>query len=393
LAIADKVREAQARASWIRRMFEEGARLKRELGEEKVFDLTLGNPCLDPPEAFLESLRQELEEPQSGKHAYMPNAGYPDTRDAVAAHLRRERGVAIQGKHIVMTCGAAGGLNVVFKTLLNPGEEVLILAPFFPEYLFYADNHNGRVRIVETRKDFSLDPEAVEAALSPATKALLLNSPNNPTGRMYDEESLRKLAEVLDRAEQREKKPLYLISDEPYGDIVFDGKTLPDLFQIRRNTILVNSYSKSLSVPGERLGTIAVHPEIEDLDPLLEGLSFCNRTLGYVNAPAMIQRVIGRIPGARVDPAPYERRRNLLCDGLAQAGYSFQKPDGAFYLFPESPVPDDASFVDALLKEGVLVVPGKGFGRPGHFRIAYCVEERVIEEALPVFTRAYERFR
>jgi len=392
LAIAEKVREAQGRASWIRRMFEEGARLKRERGAEKVFDLTLGNPCLEPPPAFRASLRQEVEDPHSGKHAYMANTGYPETREAVAAHLRHTRGVPIEARHVVMTCGAAGGLNVVFKTLLNPGEEVVVLAPFFPEYPFYLDNHGGKARIVETRADFSLDPGAVEAALCPATKAVLLNSPNNPTGRMYDPTSLQGLAVVLERFERRENRALYLISDEPYGDIVFDGKSLPDLFRIHRNTLIVNSYSKTLSIPGERLGTVAAHPEIDDREALLEGLGFCNRTLGYVNAPALVQRVLRRIPDARVPAEPYQRRRDLLCGGLRGAGYEFQQPDGAFYLFPQAPIPDDAAFVGALLEEGVLVVPGSGFGRPGYFRIAYCVDEAVIENAIPVFARVRRRF-
>ena len=393
MAIAHKVQEAQVRASWIRRMFEEGARLKQERGQDKVFDLTLGNPCIEPPAAFREGLRQVLRDPSANQHAYMANAGYAETREAVAAHLRRERGVAIQAGHILMTCGAAGGLNVVLKTLLDPGDEVLILAPFFPEYLFYVDNHNGKPRIVQTRSDFSPDPEAVAAAITPATKALILNSPNNPTGRMYDEQSLTSLGEVLDRAERKNNRALYLISDEPYGDILYDGKTLPDLFRIRRNTVLVNSYSKSLSIPGERLGYIAVHPEIEEPALLLDAMSFCNRTLGYVNAPATLQRVIRLIPGARVDTAPYERRRDLLCEGMARAGYTFRKPEGAFYLFPQSPIPDDAAFVNELLQEGVLVVPGSGFGGPGHFRIAYCVEESVIENALPVLARVRARHR
>jgi aspartate aminotransferase len=390
LSIAEKIREAQSRASWIRKMFEDGDRLKRERGADNVFDLTLGNPCLDPPDEFFQSARDVLEEPPAGRYGYMSNAGYPETREAVAAHLCSERGGSLEGKHIFMTCGAAGGLNVVFKTLLNPGEEVILLAPFFPEYRFYVDNHGGTFRIVETRKDFSLDNDAIEAALTPATKVVLLNSPNNPTGRMYDEESLRGLSGVLERAQKRFNKSLYLVSDEPYGDLLFDGGKLPDLLKFHTNTILVNSYSKSLSIPGERLGYIAVHPQADDLAALLEGLSFCNRTLGYVNAPATAQRIIQRIPASRVDPAQYEKRRDLLCEGMAKAGYTFQKPDGAFYLFPESPVPDDVSFVASLLKEGVLVVPGAGFGRAGHFRIAFCVEERTLERSLPVFARVLD---
>jgi len=366
--------------------------MKQKLGPDNVFDFSLGNPCLDPPRAYLDGLREEAKRGQPGKYAYMPNTGYPETREAVAAHLRERRGCPVRAEHVLMTCGAAGGLNVVFKTLLDPDDEVIILAPFFSEYLFYVDNHGGTTRIAETKKDFSLDLEAIQKVISPRTKAILINSPNNPTGRLYDRESLLQLGGLLERSEDRNNSPIYLVSDEPYGDILFDGKILPDLFSCYGNTILVNSYSKSLSIPGERLGYIAVHPEIADLENLLPGLSFCNRTLGFVNAPATPQRIIRRMPGLHVDAADYERRRNLLCEGLGQAGYRFFKPDGAFYLFPESPDPDDRSFVNALLHEGVLVVPGAGFGRSGHFRIAFCVEEKVIENALPVFSRVLSRY-
>ena len=392
MAIAEKIRQAQEHSSWIRRMFEEGARLKQERGADRVFDFSLGNPCLDPPADYLRSLREELLEPPAGKYAYMPNAGYPETRQAVAAELGRRRGIPIDGRHVVMTCGAAGALNVVFKTLLDPQEEVILLAPFFAEYLFYVDNHAGVPRQVETREDFSLDLEAIDRAFSPKTKAILINSPNNPTGKMYDRQSVLGLGELLREASRRLGKSLFLVSDEPYGEIVFDGKELPDLFSAYRNTILVNSYSKSLSIPGERLGYIAVHPEIEDAEALLGGFNFCNRTLGYVNAPATAQRTIRRVPSAHVDARAYERRRDLLCAGLQEAGYRFVKPEGAFYLFPESPVPDEMVFVKALLEGGVLVVPGSGFRRAGHFRIAYCVEERVIEKALPAFARVRRRF-
>jgi len=373
-------------------MFEEGARLKQERGADKIFDFSLGNPCLNPPAAYFQSLEAELKEPQAGKSAYMPNAGYPDTREAIAAHLRGTKGIPIEGRHVLMTCGAAGGLNVLFKALLDPGDEVIILSPFFPEYLFYVDNHGGNTRMVETQKDFSLDLDAIKEAISPDTKAILLNSPNNPTGRMYDRDSLVQLGSMLQAAGEKYSKTLYLISDEPYGEIVFDGKELPDLFSCYANTIIVNSYSKSLSIPGERLGTIAVHPDIADGENLLDALSFCNRILGFVNAPAIQQRIIRRIPAAHAEVKVYEKLRDLLCEGLASEGYRVEKPDGAFYLFQESPIPDDTAFVQALLQEGVLVVPGAGFGRAGYFRIAFCVQEAVIEKAMPTFARVFRSF-
>ncbi len=381
------------RASWIRRMFEDGARMKQELGEDKVFDFSLGNPCLDPPAAYLEALRNELREGRPHRYAYMPNAGYPETRAAVASDLRRKRGTPFEARHIVMTCGAAGGLNVVLKTLLNPGDEVLILAPFFPEYLFYVDNHGGSPRIVETEKDFSLSLARIEEALSARTRAILVNSPNNPTGRMYDEQSLTRLGELLGEAGKRFGTDIYLISDEPYGELVFDGAELPNLFSCYTNTILVNSFSKSLSIAGDRLGYIAVHPAGEDPEALVDGMVFCNRTLGFVNAPATPQQAIRRTAGIYVEATAYEKRRDLLCRGLGDAGYRFTRPEGAFYLFPESPVPDEIPFVQELLEAGVLVVPGTGFGRKGHFRIAFCVEEKVIERALPAFERVFRRYR
>lgn len=391
MAIASKVRDAMERASWIRRMFEQGARLKQERGPENVFDFSLGNPCLDPPPAYLEALREEVVRRRPAKYAYMPNAGYPETRAAIAAHLRERRGLPFEARHVLMTCGAAGGLNVVLKTLLDPGDEVIVLSPFFPEYLFYVDNHGGRVRLAETREDFSLDTEAVAAVLGPRTKALILNSPNNPTGRMYHAEDLAALGRLLEEAGRKRGSPVYLVSDEPYGETVFDGLALPDIFTCHSQTILADSFSKSLSIPGERLGYLAIHPDIEDGAELMDGLVFSNRVLGFVNAPATPQQVLGRIAGLFVDASGYERRRDLLCDGLARAGYTFHKPEGAFYLFPRSPLRDEVPFVQALLEEGVLVVPGSGFGRGGHFRIAYCVEEQTIERALPVFAKVLKR--
>jgi len=392
LTVAGKIRESMERASWIRRMFEQGALLKEKWGADKVFDFSLGNPCFDPPPEYMESLKKEIEAPPAGKYAYMANAGYPKTREAIAQDLRQKRKTPFEDRHILMTCGAAGGLNVILKALLDPGDEVLIFSPFFPEYHFYVDNHGGKVSLVETNRDFSLDLSAIEKAITPKTKAILVNSPNNPTGKMYDQQSLIALGELLATAAGRMNKPLYLISDEPYGEIVFDGKQLPNLFECYPNTLVVNSYSKSLSIPGERLGYIAVHPDIEDLNTLLDGLTFCNRILGFVNAPATPQRALGRVPGSAIDATKYQRLRDLLCQGLKEAGYGFLTPEGAFYLFPQSPIPDDVAFVQALLEEGILVVPGSGFGRPGFFRIAYCVEQEVITNALPGFARVYQRY-
>ena len=392
MAVARKIKEAMAQASWIRKMFEEGARLKAERGSDKVLDFSLGNPCLEPPDSYLETLREHLDDRTPGKYAYMPNAGYWETRKAVAAHLSSTRGTAIEADHVVMTCGAGGGLNVVLKTLLDPGDEVVVVAPYFPEYLFYIDNHGGIPTIVPAREDFLLDLAAIEGALTRRTCAVILNSPNNPTGRLYPQGMIDDLGRLLAGHSRSSGRPVYLISDEPYGDIVYDGRILPDVLGAYSNTILVNSYSKSLSIPGERLGYVAVHPGAADLSDLLGGLVFSNRILGFVNAPATAQNVIRKIQGVHIEVGQYQRRRDMLCDGLSDAGYRFFKPEGAFYLFPEAPGRDDIAFAHELLVRGVLVVPGTGFGAPGYFRIAYCVEESTIRRSLPVFKEVLGHF-
>jgi len=325
-------------------------------------------------------------------HRYMPNAGDPATRQALAAFLTRTHGVSFTEEQVVMTCGAAGALNVVLKALLDPGDEVVILAPYFPEYLFYVDNHGGKPVVVETRRDFSLDVAAIQAALTPHTKALILNSPNNPTGVVYPAESLAELGACLSRRGSELGTTIYLLSDEPYRHIVYGDEPCPSVFQAYSQAILVNSYSKELSIPGERIGYLAVGPEVEPQAELLEALGFCNRTLGFVNAPALMQAVIRGLQGVTVDLAPYRRNRDLLYAGLVEAGFEVVRPDGAFYLFPKTPIPDDVAFVNALREEHILAVPGVGFGRSGYMRLSYCVEEEVIRKALPGFARVAARF-
>ncbi len=393
MGVAPGLKEAMTRASWIRKMFEEGARLKARWGNDQVFDFSLGNPCLEPPESYVKALREHIEDPIPGKYGYMPNAGYPETRRAVAQYLSRTRGVSFDADHIVVTCGAAGGLNVVLKTLLNPGDEVVVLAPYFPEYLFYVTNHGGIPRITPTRDDFLLDIDAIEASLTKRTAAIIVNSPNNPTGRMYPLEMLVQLATILSKHASSSARSIYVISDEAYYDIVYDGHIVPDVLSVFENTIIVGSYSKSLSIPGERLGFIAIHPGADDAAELVDGFVFSNRILGFVNAPATVQHVIRTLQGVHVDMSHYQKMRDLLCEGLAKAGYTFCRPEGAFYLFPEVPHgTDDLSFAQALLAERVLIVPGRGFGSNAHFRIAYCVEEWVVRGALPIFQKVFKAF-
>jgi aspartate aminotransferase len=390
MAIAKKIDGFMEKASWIRKMFEEGIALKQEFGAENVFDFSLGNPNLDPPEEFFEALQKVIDERRPGAHAYMSNAGYPETRSAVAQFVSTEQGVELPADNVIMTCGAGGGLNVVFRTLLDPGDEVLVPSPFFVEYRFYVDNHNGVCKLVESNEDFSLSLGAVEAAINEKTKIVLVNSPNNPTGKVYDAQTIAGLGDLLTKKSRELGRTIYLMSDEPYRKIVFDGVLLPSILESYENSIVVTSYSKDLSLPGERLGFIAVNPAIESLDTTMNGLVFSNRTLGFVNAPALMQRVAAQLQGASVDASIYQHKRDLLCGMLSELGYEFVLPGGAFYLFPKSPI-DDVEFVKDLQAERILVVPGSGFGRAGHFRISYCVADSTIEKSRDGFAKVVDR--
>jgi aspartate aminotransferase len=320
----------------------------------------------------------------------MPNGGYPFVREKVAARISREQGVELSAGEMLMTCGAAGGLNVTLKALLNPGDEVIILAPFFVEYKFYVDNHGGVTRVVATGEDFALDPGAIEAALTDRTKAVIINSPNNPTGQIYSRDSLAELAGILAAAGRRFSSTIYLIADEPYRKIVFDNNEVPSIMGPYPDSIVVSSYSKDLSLPGERIGYIALHPEIADKKPLVEALTLANRILGFVNAPALMQRVVAELQDVSVENGIYARRREIFCTILADAGYQFMRPRGAFYIFPQSPLEDDGAFVARLQEERILAVPGRGFGSPGYFRLAFCVDDAVIERSAEGFRRAME---
>ncbi len=391
MALALKIQDAIERSSWIRKMFEEGARLKALHGPDKVCDFSLGNPDLEPPEKFHQVLGSIISESTPGAHAYMPNAGYEETRAAVASYVSREQGVRVRSEHVVMTCGAAGALNCILKALLDPGEEVIVSAPYFVEYGFYADNHGGQIRVVPTREDFTLNLAAIERAINSKTKVVLINSPNNPSGQVYDRTSLEQLGDLLATSSEKLGRTLYLVSDEPYRKIVYDGFEVPSIFEAYSNSIVATSYSKDVSLPGERLGYLVVHPEADEVEGLLGGLILANRILGFVNAPALMQRVVTHLQGVCVNVEVYQARRDLFYQGLVNAGYEVIKPRGAFYLFPKSPIADEVSFVRSLQEENILVVPGSGFGSPGYFRIAYCVEEKTIETAMPGFARARKR--
>ena len=362
MSIAESITGMMAGSSWIRKMFEEGARLKAEHGVENVFDFSLGNPNQDPPEEFKRALQTVVDETGPMGHAYMPNTGFPHVRQAVAEYLNIEHQINLTENDVIMTCGAAGALNVILKTILNAGEEVITPAPFFVEYKFYATNHGGTLKTVQTNSDFTLNLDALAAAITGKTKAVLINFPNNPTGQIYSEESLRKLGELLAHKGQSLNRTIYLISDEPYRKIVYEETPVPSIFGAYHETILATSYSKDLSIPGERIGFIAVNPQTTYREDLINGMTLANRILGFVNAPALVQRAVAMVQGATVDVSAYARKRELLCDGLAESGYNFVRPPGAFYLFPQTPIEDDVAFVKSLQEELILAVPGSGFG-------------------------------
>jgi len=393
MSIAKKIEKIIAGSSWIRKMFEEGTRLKAEHGAENVFDFSLGNPNQEPPEEFFKALRAEIDAKGPMRHAYMPNPGYPEVRRAVADYLSTEYAVDLTEGDIIMTCGAAGALNVALKTILDPGDEVITPAPYFVEYGAYASNHGGILKTAKTRPDFTLDIDAIAAAVTEKTKAVLINSPNNPTGQIYSEGSLKALGALLSEKGRALNRTIYLISDEPYRKIVYDGLQVPSFFSCYKESILATSYSKDLSIPGERIGFAAVHPEATYRKEIAGGMTLANRILGFVNAPGLMQRVVGAIQGVGVDVSAYARKRALICSGLSDCGYEFVQPPGAFYLFPKSPIPDDVEFVKLLQEELILAVPGSGFGGPGHFRLAFCVDDNTIVNAMPGFRRVIDKIK
>lgn len=376
--------------SWIRRMFEAGIQLKQQYGDDAVCDFSLGNPDMAPPPAVGKALRafaEHVDEPFS--LGYMPNAGFGWAREKLAAHVSREQGVELAASDVILTCGAAGALNVIFKAVLEPGDEVLSVTPYFVEYGSYVDNHRGVFKKVPTLPGtFGLDLPAIEAALTPKTRAMIINSPHNPTGSVYAREELEGLVSLLAKASERNGRPVYLIADEPYRFLAFDGVEVPSLLPMYPYAILASSFSKNLSLAGERLGYIALSPLFAERGQLMAGLTLANRILGFVNPPAVGQHLMAGALGSQVDVGVYARRRDLMAGILADAGYDFQLPKGAFYFFPKAPGGDDVAFVNKLLEQRILAVPGSGFGGPGHFRLAFCVEDEVIARSAEGFRRA-----
>jgi aspartate aminotransferase len=389
-ALSPQIAEYIARGSWIRKIFESGIEMKKIYGQDAVCDFSLGNPDLPPPKVVGECLADMAEtagEPFA--FGYMPNAGYPHVREALARHLSAEQDVAATAADVMLTCGAAGGINVFLKAVIEPGEELLCPAPYFVEYGFYAENHQARLVPVKTKPmTFELDLAAIDAAITPKTRVVLINSPNNPTGQIYAKSQLEELCDILAAHNKKRDRFIYLMADEPYRFLVYHGHKVPAVLPMYPWSCVISSFSKNLSLPGARIGYVLLAPDMPEKEELMNGLVFANRILGFVNAPAIAQNVLLRALGHQVDTTVYAKRRALMAEVLTSAGYEFSMPKGAFYFFPQAPGGDDVAFVARLRDQRILAVPGSGFGYPGYFRLAFCVGEEVIERSLDGFKKA-----
>lgn len=401
MPVAKTVKENLEKSSWIRKMFEEGAKLKAQFGAENVYDFSLGNPDLEPPQEFLNALKEAANSTEQGTHGYMPNPGYPFARAALAEKVSLEHAVSASADDLVITVGAAGALNVVFKTILNPGDEVLVVRPYFAEYGFYITNHQGVMKIVDSAPDFSLDSNAVAAALTAKTAAIIINTPNNPSGKVYSRKDIESLAAVLSAHGNASGRMPYLLIDEPYRDIVYDGIVAPPILDAYPESIVISSFSKNLSLPGERIGYIGLNPRIDDKATLMAGLAMANRILGFVNAPALMQRVVSKSWKAKADVNRYRSRRDMFTKILDEVKLEYAKPEGAFYLFckvPESPRanadgnPSDVNFAMHLKTVNILAVPGSGFGYQGWVRLSYCVPEASINGSAKAWAEALKNW-
>ncbi|NOX34163.1 MAG: pyridoxal phosphate-dependent aminotransferase [Deltaproteobacteria bacterium] len=387
MPIADKMVKMVEAASMIRKMFEEGISMKEKYGADNVFDFSLGNPDVPPPAVVKQTL-MNLINSKTISHGYMPNPGYPHVRQAVADYLNKEYNAKVTSDLVVMTAGAAGALNDTLRALMNPGEDILVPAPYFVGYNQYAFVAGANLKTVSSLPDFHLDIDAISSAITGNTRVMLINSPNNPTGVVYTREELLSLGRVLDAASKKFGKRIYLISDEPYRKIAY-GVDVPFMFDVYPHTIVLTSYSKELSLAGERIGYLAINPEAEDA-AMIAGAAGVTNTMMYVNAPALFQQAVGLLQGVTVDIGIYKKRRDMFCEGLYEAGYEFDVPEGAFYLFPKSPIESDLEFVNILKEQNILAVPGTGFSGPGFFRLSYAVPDKTIQDSLKGFKKAFD---
>lgn len=391
--LANQVTDYLQRSSWIRKMFEAGMELKAKYGQDKVYDFSLGNPDLPPPTEVkrgLEAITQKAD--QAYAFGYMPNAGYLEIREKLANYLSEEQSFPVNFEDVLLTCGAAGGLNSLFRAVLEPGEEIICPAPYFVEYYFYARNHGAFLKSVPAQPiNFHLDLKAMAEAINTKTRIILINSPNNPTGQIYSRDELSELVNIIRYKEKGQQRPIFLVSDEPYRFLTFDGHEVPSILPLHENSIVVSSFSKNLSLAGERIGYILLNSQMKNKQELMDGLVFTNRILGFVNAPAIGQKLLEYALGAKVDTTIFERRRNLMENILQEAGYTFTPPKGGFYFFIQAPGGDDVEFSHILQEERVLGVPSSGFGFPGYIRLSFCVDENVIINAASSLNKARER--
>ena len=393
--IADKMVNLVKNSSAIRAMFEEGKIMAAKYGAENVYDFSLGNPNVPAPAEVKKAVFEELEkEDPVVLHGYMNNSGYEDVRAAIADSINRKFQTSFGEKNIIMTVGAAGGLNVILKTLLNPGDEVIVIAPYFGEYNSYVSNYDGKIVVVSPNTEtFQPNLEELEQKITARTKAVIINSPNNPTGVVYSEDTIKKMADILRSREKELGTDIYLISDEPYRELVYDGIEVPYLTKYYENAIIGYSYSKSLSLPGERIGYLVIPDEVSDAEDVIAAANVAPRILGYVNAPSLMQKVVAKCLDAKVDVPFYNRNREALYNGLRELGFECIKPEGAFYLFVKSPVEDEKVFCAAAKKYHILIVPGSSFACPGYVRIAYCVSYETIMNSMPGFKALAEEFQ
>jgi len=390
--ISDYLQRKVEQGSWIRKLFEEGIKLKKQYGEHEVFDFSLGNPIVDPPQELHDILVDILKTPAPGLHRYIENQGLPETREKVAGFLTERFGKTFTASTVVMTVGAGGGMNVVMKSILNPGDEVILLTPYFVEYDYYVENHGGKAVHCELDEVFQIDAEKVEACLTPKTKAIILNSPHNPTGTVLTQASVDALGALLAKKEAEYGHAIYLCYDDPYGQLVYDVVP-PNPCKSYSHTIVVSSFSKDLGIAGERLGYIGLPAEMELADTLTKAFVFSNRILGFVNAPSFMQRAIARMESLIVEPTEYRKRRDAMAEILREAGFSFVSPDGGIFIFPKTPIEDDVEFCRiAAEKHRILIVPGSGFGRKGYFRLSYSVPFEQIERSRDRFKALNESF-
>ena len=392
--ISEKMRPYVENNSAIRAMFEEGNQLRAKYGADKVFDFSLGNPNVPAPECVKEAIIDLVtKEDPVVLHGYMSNAGFEDVRDTIAESLNRRFETKFEGKNLIMTVGAASGLNVILKTVLNPGEEVIVFAPYFLEYGAYVRNYDGvLVEVSPDTATFQPNLEEFAQKITEKTRAVIIDNPHNPTGVVYSEETIQEVARIMEEKQKEFNRVIYLISDEPYRELVYDGAVVPYLTKYYKNTVVGYSYSKSLSLPGERIGYLVIPDEVEDSEEVISAATIANRILGSVNAPSLIQKVIGKCVDAEVDIAYYDRNRTALYEGLKECGFECIKPQGAFYLFVKSPVPNEKEFCNAAKKYNILMVPGSSFACPGYVRLAYCVSYETIQNSLPAFKKLAEEY-